>query len=272
MPIRRATRRSTAIAATERDAIAALDAAIAALDGRRGRRRASSSRALKRARRRRRAARGLRHAVWPGRAGAASAGSRSGSRNADSLAYGEPCFAVRRNRRRSTCTRLEFAVRGGRCGRGARRRPGARRSTLALGALHDELGGAGVAAFVLEHGRLWSVGVRGYAMIPDGLPLDEGVIGRAVRTSEIQLVRRRRCRSGLHRGLARRPSRSSRSRCAADGSRRCDQHRDGHASRPAASAAASLRSMDGSGAEPMDELRAITHASICRRSRACSST
>src|SRR3954453_19926175 len=47
---------------------------------------------------------------------------------------------------------------------------------------------AGVAAFVLEHGRLWSVGVRGYAMIPDGLPLDEGVIGRAVRTSAAQLV------------------------------------------------------------------------------------
>ena len=58
----------------------------------------------------------------------------------------------------------------------------------ALRALHDELGGPGVAAFVLEHGRLWSVGVRGYAMIPDGLPLDDGVIGRAVRTSAAQLV------------------------------------------------------------------------------------
>ena len=58
----------------------------------------------------------------------------------------------------------------------------------ALDVLHDELGAAGVAAFVVEHGRLWSVGVRGSAMIPDGLPLDEGVIGRAVRTSEIQLV------------------------------------------------------------------------------------
>jgi diguanylate cyclase (GGDEF)-like protein len=58
----------------------------------------------------------------------------------------------------------------------------------ALDVLHDELGGAGIGAFVLEHGRLWSVGVRGYAMIPDGLPLDEGVIGRAVRTSAVQLV------------------------------------------------------------------------------------
>jgi diguanylate cyclase (GGDEF)-like protein len=58
----------------------------------------------------------------------------------------------------------------------------------ALGVLHDELSGAGVAVFVVEHGRLWSVGVRGYAMIPDGLPLDEGVIGRAVRTSEAQFA------------------------------------------------------------------------------------
>ena len=58
----------------------------------------------------------------------------------------------------------------------------------ALGVIHDELEGAGVCAFVLEHGRLWPVGVRGYAMIPDGLPLDTGVVGRAVRTLETQLV------------------------------------------------------------------------------------
>ena len=58
----------------------------------------------------------------------------------------------------------------------------------ALDVLHDELGGAVVCAFVLEHGRLWSVGVRGYAIITEGLPLDEGVIGRAVRTSEVQFA------------------------------------------------------------------------------------
>ncbi len=58
----------------------------------------------------------------------------------------------------------------------------------ALGALHDELDGAGVAALVLEHGRLWSVGARGYAMIPDGLSIDDGVVGRAVRTSSVQLA------------------------------------------------------------------------------------
>ena len=83
--------------------------------------------------------------------------------------------------------RLERRVRGG--ASAAARAGGAGEAIeAALDVLHDELGGAGVAAFVIEHGRLWSVGVRGYAMIPDGLPLDEGVIGRAVRTSEIQLV------------------------------------------------------------------------------------
>ena len=58
----------------------------------------------------------------------------------------------------------------------------------ALAELHDGLGGAGVSAFVVEHGRLWPVGVRGYSMIPDGLPLNAGVVGRAVKTSEPQLV------------------------------------------------------------------------------------
>lgn len=57
-----------------------------------------------------------------------------------------------------------------------------------LGALHRELDGAFVSAFVLEHGRLWLVGMFGYAMIPDGLDLAEGVMGRAVRSGQPQLV------------------------------------------------------------------------------------
>ena len=68
-----------------------------------------------------------------------------------------------------------------------------------------------MAAFVLEHGRLWSVGVRGYAMIPDGLPLDEGVIGRAVRTSAAQLVLDVTRGPGFRRGLARDGLRARRS-------------------------------------------------------------
>jgi len=58
----------------------------------------------------------------------------------------------------------------------------------ALSVIHDELDGAGASALVLEHGLLWPVGVRGYAMIPAGLPLDAGVVGRAMRTAEVQLV------------------------------------------------------------------------------------
>lgn len=57
-----------------------------------------------------------------------------------------------------------------------------------LGALHDGLDGAFVALFLLEHDRLWLAGMRGYAMIPDGLGLDEGIVGRAARTGAVQLV------------------------------------------------------------------------------------
>ncbi len=57
-----------------------------------------------------------------------------------------------------------------------------------LGELHDGLDGAFVALFLLEHDRLWLAGMRGYAMIPDGLGLDEGVVGRAARTGTVQLV------------------------------------------------------------------------------------
>ncbi len=58
----------------------------------------------------------------------------------------------------------------------------------ALATLHDRLDAAGVTAFVLEHGRLWSVCVQGYPMIPEGLPLDQGVIGRTVQTASVQFA------------------------------------------------------------------------------------
>ena len=41
----------------------------------------------------------------------------------------------------------------------------------ALGELHEHLGGALAAVLMLEHGRLWLVGTRGHAMIPEGLSL-----------------------------------------------------------------------------------------------------
>jgi diguanylate cyclase (GGDEF)-like protein len=57
-----------------------------------------------------------------------------------------------------------------------------------LAALHDDLDGGFVSLFLLDHGRLWLAGMRGYAMIPDGVGYDEGIVGRAARTGELQLA------------------------------------------------------------------------------------
>jgi diguanylate cyclase (GGDEF)-like protein len=51
----------------------------------------------------------------------------------------------------------------------------------AVGALYEAIGGVLPSVFVLEHGRLWLVAQRGYAVVPDGLPIERGVMGRAVR-------------------------------------------------------------------------------------------
>jgi diguanylate cyclase (GGDEF)-like protein len=51
----------------------------------------------------------------------------------------------------------------------------------AVGALHDAVAGILPSVFVLEHGRLWLVAQRGYAVVPDGLRIERGVMGRAVR-------------------------------------------------------------------------------------------
>ncbi len=59
-----------------------------------------------------------------------------------------------------------------------------------LAALHEGLDGGFVSIFMLEHGRLWLAGMRGYAMIPDGVGLDEGIVGRAARSGAAQLVAR----------------------------------------------------------------------------------
>src|SRR5258708_11727429 len=58
----------------------------------------------------------------------------------------------------------------------------------ALGALHEHLDGAFVVALVAEHDRLWHVASRGFAMTPDGLPVADGIVGRALRSGRIQYV------------------------------------------------------------------------------------
>jgi diguanylate cyclase (GGDEF)-like protein len=58
----------------------------------------------------------------------------------------------------------------------------------ALAAFYDAVAGVMPSVFVLEHGRQWLVAQRGYAVVPDGLTVDSGIIGRAIRLGRAQLV------------------------------------------------------------------------------------
>ena len=58
----------------------------------------------------------------------------------------------------------------------------------AVGALHDTMNTVYPAVFVLEHGRLWLVAQRGYAVVPDGIRVEQGIMGRAVRLGSEQLA------------------------------------------------------------------------------------
>ncbi len=44
------------------------------------------------------------------------------------------------------------------------------------------------AVFVLEHGRLWLVAQRGYAVVPDGVGIERGIMGRAIRQGHPEVV------------------------------------------------------------------------------------
>jgi diguanylate cyclase (GGDEF)-like protein len=64
----------------------------------------------------------------------------------------------------------------------------ARAIDAAVNAMHEALEGIFPALFVLEHGRLWLVAHRGYAVVPDGIGIDQGIMGRAVRSGRGQCV------------------------------------------------------------------------------------
>ena len=55
-------------------------------------------------------------------------------------------------------------------------------------ALYEAVAGALVSVFVLEHGRLWLIAQRGYAVVPDGITVESGITGRAVRLAAPQLA------------------------------------------------------------------------------------
>jgi diguanylate cyclase (GGDEF)-like protein len=58
----------------------------------------------------------------------------------------------------------------------------------ATSALYEAVAGAMPSVFVLEHGRLWLIAQCGYAVVPDGLTVESGIIGRAVRLGRAQLA------------------------------------------------------------------------------------
>ena len=51
----------------------------------------------------------------------------------------------------------------------------ARSIDAAVSVFHGALTGVMPSIFVLEHGRLWLVAQRGYAVVPDGIPVDSGI-------------------------------------------------------------------------------------------------
>jgi diguanylate cyclase (GGDEF)-like protein len=57
-----------------------------------------------------------------------------------------------------------------------------------VGVLHDTVDGIRPSVFVLEHRHLWVVAQRGYAFVPDGIGVEQGVMGRAVRLGRGELV------------------------------------------------------------------------------------
>ncbi len=58
----------------------------------------------------------------------------------------------------------------------------------AVEALHAAVAGLLPSVFVFEHSRFWLVAQRGYAFVPDGLSVERGVMGRAIRLGRPQLV------------------------------------------------------------------------------------
>jgi diguanylate cyclase (GGDEF)-like protein len=58
----------------------------------------------------------------------------------------------------------------------------------AVESFYDAVAGVMPSVFVLEHGRLWLVSQRGYAVVPDGIAIDSGITGRAIRLGRAQLA------------------------------------------------------------------------------------
>jgi len=58
----------------------------------------------------------------------------------------------------------------------------------AIDLLVSDVHGLLASVFVLEHGRLWLVAQSGYAVAPDGITVESGITGRAIRLGRPQLA------------------------------------------------------------------------------------
>ncbi len=58
----------------------------------------------------------------------------------------------------------------------------------AVECFYDAVAGVMASVFVLEHGRLWLVAQRGYAVVPDGITVETGITGRAIRLGRPQFA------------------------------------------------------------------------------------
>ena len=58
----------------------------------------------------------------------------------------------------------------------------------AVECFYEAVAGVMPSVFVLEHGRLWLVAQRGYAVVPDGITVETGITGRAIRLGCAQLA------------------------------------------------------------------------------------
>ena len=60
--------------------------------------------------------------------------------------------------------------------------------SAAVDALGQALPGVHVGCFVIEHDRLWILASHGYTLVPEGIPVSTGIIGRGARSGHFQLV------------------------------------------------------------------------------------
>ncbi|HJS48994.1 MAG TPA: sensor domain-containing diguanylate cyclase, partial [Gaiellaceae bacterium] len=58
----------------------------------------------------------------------------------------------------------------------------------AMEVLHAEIASLLPSIFVLDHGRFWLVAQRGHSVVPDGIRVASGIMGRALRLGSPQLV------------------------------------------------------------------------------------